>query len=262
MDWTPSFSEADFNTRMENAFRRVSGSIGHELSRDRGNTRALKNSATSALESGVASAGPLFMRLGRGALDLSRYKVAGMVNIKECAADILREFFDEGNAAYHAAAAEMRAQALSWLQEKGLDEKHSAAVLSSADSSFQMPSKEEFTQAAMEFCNERVSPLTMAGLAGLAVAAPVVALLRSPVLAVLLGLGAAIAAFCFLRGARRARVEKMVHMLPRRLYDLLDGGLKTNARRYGEIVRAGAGEQFCSLPRRRHANAEHTFGPA
>ena len=45
MEWVPQFSEEDFNRRMENTYRRIAGSIGHELSKDRGNTRQFKESA-------------------------------------------------------------------------------------------------------------------------------------------------------------------------------------------------------------------------
>ena len=63
-------------------------------------------------------------------------------------------------------------------------------------------------------------------------------LLRSPVLAGLIGICAAGLAYYYFRTKRRNRAETMLNMLPRRLYDILQGTLKTNVRRYSEAVNA------------------------
>ena len=238
--WEPRFSGDDFNQRMENAFRRASGQIGFELSRDRGNTRALRERATAALDSGLDAGRrvPLFIRMGKGALDITGYKPSGTIDLKGCAGEILREFYEEGRAAYHAAAAALHAEAREYLRDRGCSDAECTAVLSSAESSFASPDKDAFSDAARDLCQETFSPATLAILAGAVVFVPVVVVMRSPVIGVLLGLCATGVAYYLIRGKRRTRVETLAHVLPRRLYDLLQGGLNANVRRYAEVVNA------------------------
>ena len=239
MEWVPQFSEEDFNRRMENAYRRISGSIGHELSQDRGNTRQFKDSAAEALNSGFDYRnGPLFMRVGKGALAMSSYRPGGTVELKECAGEILREFYEEGASAFQAAKAALGVEADTFLQQCAVAPERISPVLAAAGDTFLFPDKEEFTKIGLEYCAEATSPATLAALAGVAGFAPVLMLLRSPVLAGILGVCAAGAAYCYFRAKRRNRAETMLNMLPRRLYDVLQGALKTNVRRYSETVNA------------------------
>lgn len=240
--WTPDFSEEAFNKRLENAFRRVSGSIGFELSRDLGNSRNLKNSASNALQSGMDyNNGPLFMRMGKGALDIAAYKPGGTVDLKECAGEILREFFEEGKGAYLAVQAELHAGARAHLLDAGCSEAHVQSVLATADAGFTQPEKEDFSKAAADLCHEIASPVTKAVFVGALAFAPVIALMRNPIVAVVAGVAATLAAYYFIRNARVGKVQRMLHILPRRLYDVLHAGIKTNARRYADTVNAAAG---------------------
>lgn len=239
MEWVPQFSVEDFNRRMENAYRRISGSIGHELSRDRGNTRQLKASAAQALDNGFDYRnGPLFMRVGKGALAMSSYRPGGAVELKECAGEILREFYEEGVSAFQAAKAALSVEADAFLHQGGLQPDRISMILAAAEDSFLLPDRDEFTKAGLEYCAEATSPATLAALAGIAGFAPVLMLLRSPFLAGIMGVCAAGAAYYYFRAKRRTRAETMLNMLPRRLYDILQGALKTNVRRYSETINA------------------------
>ena len=117
-----------------------------------------------------------------------------------------------------------------------MDADRISSVRDAADASFSLPGKAAFPTAGLEFWAEAVSPVTLAVLAGGAGFAPVLMLLRSPVLAGLIGICAAGLAYYYFRTKRRNRAETMLNMLPRRLYDILQGTLKTNVRRYSEAV--------------------------
>ena len=236
--WTPVFTLDEFDKRMENAFRRVSGSIGFDISVDRGDTRVLKERAAQAFESGMDSAGPLFMRFGKSALDIAAYSPKGTVNLHDCAGEVLLEFFEEGNAAYQAAKASLYADALVHLEEFGFDAEHCKSILANADASFAPPSKEAFTRQGASFCKEGATPSMQAALGGGAVFAAIILLMRSPVVASLLGVLAAGAMYYFARSNHRAKAERLARNLPKRLYQLLLSGLNTNVKRYADTVNA------------------------
>ena len=80
--WAPIFDSKDLDARLENAFRRVAGSIGFALDRDRCNTMTLKNTAADAMDAGLEG-GPLFMRLGRGLMELGSYTPGAHLSLQD-----------------------------------------------------------------------------------------------------------------------------------------------------------------------------------
>ena len=224
---------------MEEAFRRASGSVGYDLGRDKANTRLLKDRAGSALSDGIDyTKGPMFMRMGSAAASITGYRPGAVIDLKECAGEILREFYEEGTAALLSAKAALNADAHRFLTERGLDESRSSSVLANAEEAFAMPDKDEFSRLGMEFCKGGMHPVSLAVMGGAGAAAVVIMFLRSPVLAGIVGLVACGLFYYMARQGHRTRATRMMHALPGRLYDLLHGKLQSNIRRYGEIINA------------------------
>ncbi len=238
-NWVPEIDAAILDDRMDNAMRRVSGSVGLDISMDKGRMRALKETAGQALESGVNSAGPLFMRVGRGVLDAGLCKIGQSLDPKEVGAEILYEFHTEAVAAFQAARAALSAGALAFMRERGLGETHCQAVLAAADGVFAVPDKEKFTRVGLPFVKTIAAPSTQAFVGGLAGFAVVFGLIRSPHVAVFTGVLAGGGAYYLARRRVRARCETLLRLLPRNLYDMLATEWNAAIRRYAETVNAG-----------------------
>lgn len=235
--WMPVFDSKDLDDRLENAFRRVAGSIGFALDRDRCNTMTLKNTAADAMDAGLEG-GPLFMRLGRGLMELGSYSPGAHLSLQDIAGEILREFYAEGTAAYQAAKSALYAGALRHTRNCGLSEEESRPILDSAEAAFSPPSKDAFTQQAMLLVRQPLSLVSQAFLGAGAGFILCIMLVRLPHLA---AIGAAIAGgitYYICRNRLRARSEGLLRQLPRQLYDLLHTGLNTNTRRYADTVNA------------------------
>lgn len=236
--WNSDVSLEDLDTRMENAFRRVSGSIGFSLSRDRGNTSLLKDVTAQAFETGMDSSGPWFLRVGRGALEFGGFRPGAGVSLKDISGEILHEFFAEGNAAYQVVKTTLYTDALRHIREQG-ETGHSLAILEAAEAGFSFPSKDAFTREALPLVGQGLSPAGQAFLAGGAATAAMVMLIRAPIPALFVGAIAAGVAYYMARARYRRKAEELLRRLPKRLYDLLRGGLKTNISRYEEVVNTG-----------------------
>lgn len=234
--WIPESVREELDKRMENAFRRVSGSIGYDISFDGGRSRALKDTASDVLKTGMESVGPMFLRMGRGLYEAKGLKTGPGLSLREIAGEILKEFFDEGSTAFQVGRNSLYADALRHVRGLGVDADHAKAVLSAADGTFVMPSREEFTQAAMPLCSQSFAPSTLAIVGAVAGFAPAVFLLRAPVLAVIGALAVGGLGFYIGRGRQRSAAAAMIQRLPRILYDLLLSGLNANTSRYADTV--------------------------
>ena len=237
--WKSELTLEELDTHLENAYRRLAGVIGFNLNQDRGNTNLLKDSASQALEAGLDTPGPWFLKLGRGVLELGGYRPAGGVSLKDVSAEVMREFFSEGNTAYQLAKAALYADAARYMREQGIAEHLSQSILKAADDSFVLPSKDAFTQVALPLIGEGPSPATVSALAGIGGFAITIVAVRAAVLGALVGVLAAGVVYYMARGRLRARAERLLHRLPKNLYSLLVTGLKSNARRYEDVVNAG-----------------------
>ncbi len=237
--WTPDIDTTELDTRVEHAFKRVSGTIGFSLSRDRSNTNLLRDAAAQAFESGLATPGPWFLRVGQGALELGGYRPGAGVSPKDVGGEVLREFFAEGNAAYQVVRAALYAGALSHFQAQGVADEHSRPILAAAEEAFTLPDKEAFTQEALPFVSQWIRPHVLALAVGGLTAVALIVLIRAAVPGLLLGLAVAGGVYYFARARQRSRIEELLRRLPKRLYDLMHTGLKANIRRYVEIVNTG-----------------------
>jgi hypothetical protein len=236
--WKAQLSLADLDMRLENAMRRVSGSIGFDISHDRGRMRTLQETAARALETGMESGGPWFMRVGKGALDVGTFSLGQGLKLKDVGAEILSEFHTEGTAAFQAAKAALYADALVHMQGQEVDEECRKAALSAADGTFNLPAEDAFTREALPLIRQTATPATQAGIGALAGVAGLVLLTRMPHLAVIGGLVIDGAVYQLTRGQLRARSEQLLRQLPRKLYHVLATELKANVRRYEETVNA------------------------
>lgn len=218
--WAPRLDISSLDKCMDNAMRRVSGSVGLDISMDKGRMRTLKDTAADALDAGMSNPGPLFMRVGRGVFEAGFCKIGDSLDPKEVGAEILVEFHSESTAAFQSAKAALNAEALAFLQNKGVAEAQSQRIIAAADGAFAAPS----TQALI------------GGVAGLVL---VIALIRSPHLGVIAGALTGGGAYYFARRRVRQRCENILRLLPRNLYDMLATEWNANLRRYAEIVNAG-----------------------
>lgn len=239
LPWKPELTLEELDRHLENAYRRLAGAIGFTLSQDRVNTNSLKTAAGQALETGLDTAGPWFLKIGRGVLEMGGYRPAGGVSLKDISAEILREFFAEGNTAYQLAKAALYADAASHFHTQGISEQVSLPILQAADASFTFPSRDAFTQEALPLIGQGPSPAAMASMAGVAAFVAVIVVTRAAVLGLLVGVLAAGVAYYMARGRLRSRAERLLFLLPKNLYSLLVTGLNANARRYEAVVNAG-----------------------
>ncbi|MCC8193518.1 MAG: inorganic phosphate transporter [Deltaproteobacteria bacterium] len=237
--WKPDLDMSILDERVDNAMRRASGSIGLDISVDKGRMRALHDTAVNALEAGMSSPGPLFMRIGRGAFEAGFCKIGQSLDPKEVAAEILREFFTESTAAFQAAKAALASDALAFMQKNGMGEAHCRTVLAAADGAFSLPEKELFTREGLPFIRVIATPSTQAIIGGLAGFAIVFGLIRSPHLALFTAVLAGGGAYYLARRRVRRQCEKTLRLLPRNIYQMLATEWNANIRRYAETVNAG-----------------------
>ena len=237
--WTPRLDTSILDQSMDNAMRRVSGSIGLDISMDKGRMRTLKDTAASALETGMSSPGPLFMRLGQGVFEAGFCRIGDSLDPKEVGAEILHEFYTEATAAFQAARAALSAEASAFLREKGADDTLAQRAIAAADAAFAPPDKEMFTKIGLPFVKTIATPSTQALVGGLAGLALAIALIRSPHLGIFTGVLAGGGAYYLARRRMRQRCENILRQLPRTLYDMLATEWNANIRRYAETVNAG-----------------------
>ncbi|SBW11181.1 hypothetical protein KL86DPRO_70199 [uncultured delta proteobacterium] len=237
--WNPGLDTAILDERMDNAMRRASGSIGLDIAMDKGRMRTLKDTAASALEAGLGSAGPLFMRVGRGVFEAGFCKVGESMDPKEVAAEIMREFYTETAAAFQAAKAALATDALAHMQRCGLGEAQCNALLSAADGAFSVPDKELFSREGLPFIKTIATPSTQAFIGGIAGFAVVFGLIRSPHLGIFTGVLTGGGAYYLARRRVRRKCEETLLQLPRNLYQMLATEWNANIRCYAETVNAG-----------------------
>lgn len=244
--WMPALDTSLLDERADNAIRRVSGSIGLDISVDKGRMRTLKETAAQALEAGVDSVGPLFMRIGQGVFEAGVCKIGQSLDPKEVGAEILCEFHAEAVAAFQAAKAALATEALAFMNARGMGEAVTQAAITAADGVFAAPDKELFTREALPFIKTVATPSTQAFIGGLAGFACVFALIRSPHLGIFTGVLAGGGAYYLARRRVRRRCESLLRQLPRNLYQMLATEWNANIRRYAETVNAAlaaAGEK-------------------
>ena len=237
--WTPSLDSAILDERMDNAMRRASGAVGLDISMDKGRMRAMRDTAADALEAGANSAGPLFMRVGQGVLEAGFFKAGDALDPKEVGAEILREFHAEAVPAFQAAKAALAAEALAYMNGRGIGDTQCRAVLDAANDTFAVPEKELFTREGLPFVKTVAMPSTQAFVGGIAGFACVFAFIRSPQLAIFSGVLIGGAAYYLARRRVRRRCEDLLRLLPRNLYQMLATEWNANIRRYADTVNAG-----------------------
>ena len=237
--WTPTLDTTILDERMDNAMRRVSGSVGLDISFDKGRMRALKDTAADALESGLNAVGPLFMRIGQGVFEAGFLKVGQSLDPKEVGAEILMEFHAEAVGAFQAAKAALGSEALAYMQQRGMSETHCRTVIEAANEGFTPPEKDMYTTVALPFVKTVATPSTQAFIGGLAGFACVFGLIRSPHLGIFTGVLVGGGAYYLARRRVRNRCESILRLLPRSLYQMLATEWNTGIRRYAETVNAG-----------------------
>ncbi len=236
--WTSKLSLSDLDERVENAMRRVSGSIGFDISHDRGKMRSMKETAARAFEAGMESGGPWFMRMGQGALEAGTFSLGQGLDLKAVGGEILAEFYAEGTAAFQAARAALYADALAHMQGQKVDEECRKTTLAAAEATFSLPAKDAFSHEALPLVAQGIAPATQSAAIGLIGFLGLILLTRMPPVAMLGGIGLGCAAYFTARGRLRGRSEQLLRVLPRKLYQLMASELKTNVRRYEETVNA------------------------
>lgn len=237
--WKPCLDIAILDNRIDNAMRRASGSIGVDISVDKGRMRTLKDTAADALTAAGSSGGPLFMRVGQGVFEAGFCKIGASMDPKDVASEIMREFYAETVAAFQAAKAALATDALDHMQRCGLGDTQCRAILSAADGVFSVPDKELFTKEGLPFIKTTATPFTLALFGGIAGATGAFVLIRSPHVAVFAaGIVGALVYF-FARGQVRRKCEKILRHLPRNLYQMLATEWNANIRRYAETVTIG-----------------------
>ena len=237
--WKPDLDTAILDERMDNAMRRASGSIGLDIALDKGRMRALQNTASKALEAGMSSGGPLFMRIGQGLFEAGLCKIGEALDPKEIASEILREFYVEAMAAFLAGKAALSADALDHMKCQGLDDTYCQAILTAADGVFSAPDKDMYTKTGFPFVKTIATPSTQALVGGLAGFAAVFGLIRSPHLGVFTGVLVGGSAYYLARRRVRRKCEETLRMLPRDLYQMLATEWNAGIHRYAETVNAG-----------------------
>ena len=240
--WTPQICMEELEKRMENALRRVSGSIGFDIDCDKSRVRSISDSAGRAFDTMNDGSGPWFMRVGLGLLEAGSFKLGPGLSLKDMGAEILREFYNEGNAAFSLAQTALAAEARAYLQSLGHDDAYTLGLLEKAGQSFCMPDKELFTREAMPYVKESVSPAGWACMGALAGLAGGIALTRVPHVGVGLGLITGIAAFFAAKKSTHRRSEALIRQLPRKLYQILATEWNANIRRYADAVNAALGK--------------------
>lgn len=234
--WKPQVSLDDLDSRLENAYRRVSGVLGYDISFDHGRSRSMKDTAAQMLDAGLETPGPAFMRMGRGLLEARGLKTGPGLALRDMAGEILREFHNEGNTAYLTVKTALYADAREFLEESGLPAGQTDKILEAADEVYLPPSKEAFTQAAKPFCAQKLTPFGLAAICGLLAFGAVIALLRVPHLAIIGALLAGGLGFYVGRNRQRAAARALLQGLPRALYDILRTGLRSNIERYADVL--------------------------
>lgn len=233
--WQPESNLPELDSRLENAFKRVSGLAGFRIGRDRLNTDALGGTAASIINN-FTEGGPFFMRVGQSLGQAASYRPKGQISLKEIAADVLGEFYNEAVAAFQAAKIKLHNSAAQYLSERGLDESSRQALLEAVDKSFMEPSREEMTLAAMPYVKIMATPGTAAcfGLAGGMVLG--LAILRHPIFMGIAGLLAGGVAYSIARRKQREKAAHLLARLPQDLYSLLRQNLIANETRYKELL--------------------------
>ncbi|CAK7065634.1 MAG: hypothetical protein DELT_01640 [Desulfovibrio sp.] len=238
-EWTPELDTQILDERMDNAMRRASGSVGMDIAFDKGRMRALKDTAANALDAGAGSAGPLFMRVGKGLFEAGTCKIGDSLNPKDIGGEILAEFYAEANAAFQAGKAALGKEAQAYLEARAVPEERRATLLAAADAAFAAPDKEMFTKVGLPFVRSVAAPSTQAVLGGLAGFLCFFLLLRSPHLAFFSGVLVGGGSYYLSRSRIRKRCEDLLNFLPRNIYEMLATEWNAGIRRFAETINMG-----------------------
>lgn len=233
--WQAESNLSELDSRLENAFKRVSGLVGFRVGQDRMNTDALSSTASSMVD-GFLECGPMFMRVGQSISQAAGYRPKGQISLQEIAADVLTEFYNEGVAAFQAAKIALHASAEKYLTERGLDEASRHAILDSVDKSFMEPSREEMTLAAMPYVKVLATPGTVACIGLIAGMALGLLALRHPLFMAIGGLIVSGVSYSIARSKLRDKASTLLARLPRDIYTLLRQTLISNESRYTELI--------------------------
>lgn len=237
--WTPSLDTKILDDRMDNAMRRASGSVGMDISFDKGRMRTLKETAADAVDAGMSSVGPLFMRVGQGLFEAGTCKIGDSLNPKNVGGEILAEFFTESNAAFQAGRAALNKEAREFLEKREIPEAQRETLLAAADAAFMPPDKENFTKVGLPFVKSVAVPSTQAMVGGLGGFLCFFLLLRSPHLAFFSGVLVGGGAYYLSRSRIRKRCEDILRHLPRHLYEMLATEWNAGIRRFAETINIG-----------------------
>ena len=224
----------ELDEHLGNAYKRVSGLIGFKLGQDRLNLDALSGSARDIMETNFSAAMPGFMRLGRSITSAITYRPDHELSLKEMAAEILSEFYNEALGAFQANRLRLNDGARAFLQD--VPEERRGAILAAAEETFRLPAKEDMMREAEPLVKEGITPGTAACLGLFAGLGLGLAVFRHPLFG---GIGAVIGmalAYYLIRSRMRGKAQNLLGLLPQRLYSQLRGALVANQTRYQEIV--------------------------
>lgn len=224
----------ELDEHLGNAYKRVAGIIGFKLGQDRLNLDALSGSARDIMEINFSEAMPGFMRLGRSITSAITYRPDNELSLKEMAAEILNEFYNEALGAFQANRLRLNDGARIFLED--MPEERRRAILAVAEESFKLPAKEDMMCEAESLVKDGLTPGTGAGLGLFAGLGMGIAVFRHPLFG---GLGAVVGAalaYYLVRSRMRNKVQKLLGFLPQQLYSRLRGALVVNQTRYQEII--------------------------
>lgn len=226
----------ELDERLENAFKRVAGIIGHKMQQDRMNLQVLSGSAREIVDMNLTPSEPFFMRIGRSVATAASYRPKGTIDLKELAAELLNEFYSEATGAFQAARVRLREQAGAWLEGQNVAEDQRRAILSAADDSLLPPSREDMTRAALPYIQQSITPGTLAIIGGFGGFGLIILTIRHPLLAFLGAAAGAGLAYYFSRSRLRTKAQTLLTKLPQDIYATLKQAAISNQTRYEGIV--------------------------
>jgi len=229
----------ELDEHLENAYKRVEGIIGFQVSRDRFNTDTLSGIGRDMLDNGL-SPGPLFMRIGAGARSALGYRPKNALSLKELAADILNEFYSEALAAFQSNKVRLYKEAESFLEKNLNSPSARQAALEAAEKSFLDLSREDMTKAAMPHVKETMSAGTVGIIGGFAGLGLGIAIFKHPLFGIIGALIGAAVSYSMARDRGRKKAQEVLLILPKDLYTLFKAALTANQSRYQDIINSAA----------------------
>ena len=241
--WKLTTPLAELDEHLSNAYKRIEGIVGFKLGQDRINLDALSSSAREIVNTHLYPEEPFFMRVGRSISTAASYRPKNELSLKELAAEILSEFYNEGTGAYQAVKSRLYDEAGSWLKSRGVDDERRRAALKAAEDSFLPPAKEDMTRQALPHVKQIATPGTLSCIGIFVGLALGIAAMKHPVAGGISGLICGALTYYLARKHLRTKAGALMIKLPQDLYSLLRLNLISNQTRYEEIVNNAAERQ-------------------